>query len=289
MNKSKVAAINDLVRTHIDRRGLQGIASKSAFENAIEDLYTSERVMIVTGFLVRDCMIGETDGPIGALSLAHALENMGKEVMLLTDQFSQQMIFQGISVLGLDAEMVIIPFIETEDFLSEKISSFNPSHIIAIERPGAASDGCCYSMNGEDLSSLIPKADYLFDVAHVMGIKTIAIGDGGNEMGMGSAFEYISSSVLNGEIIASMSRADHLIVAGVSNWGGYGLAAGLSLRTGRLLMHNEADEERIMSTIIACGAVDGVTKKTEPSVDGYSFEENMGIFKKIREIAKELC
>ncbi len=285
MNKLKVAAINDLVRTHIDRRGLQGIASKSAFENAIEELYLSKRVMVVTGFLVRDCMIGETDGPMGALSLAHALENMGKKVMLLSDQFSQQMISEGICVLGLDAEMVVIPCIETDDFLDEKISSFRPSHIVAIERPGAASDGCCYSMNGENLSSFIPKADHLFDIAKEMGIRTIAIGDGGNEMGMGSAVDYIKSSVLNGEIIASQSRADHLIVAGVSNWGGYGLAAGLSLKSGKLLMHDAADEERVMSTIIACGAVDGVTKRTEPSVDGYSFEENMGIYEKFHRIA----
>ena len=43
--------------------------------------------------------------------------------------------------------------------------------------------------------------------------------------------------------IASVVRVDHLVVAGTSNWGAYGIVAGLERLTGRLLLHTP-DQER---------------------------------------------
>ena len=56
---------------------------------------------------------------------------------------------------------------------------------------------------------------------------TIGIGDGGNEVGMGKIFEHIvtSPNIPNAAQIACTVSADFLIVASVSNWGGYALAA----------------------------------------------------------------
>src|SRR5680860_1516297 len=59
---------------------------------------------------------------------------------------------------------------------------------------------------------------------------TIGIGDGGNEIGMGSLpQEIINRDIPNGEMIAATTSTDHLIVAGVSTWGGYGIVAALAL------------------------------------------------------------
>ena len=58
---------------------------------------------------------------------------------------------------------------------------------------------------------------------------TIGIGDGGNEIGMGSLpKEIIDNDIPNGQLIAATVPADHLIVAGVSTWGGYGMVAALA-------------------------------------------------------------
>ena len=49
---------------------------------------------------------------------------------------------------------------------------------------------------------------------------TIGIGDGGNEIGMGKIpHETIVKNIPNGDLIHCRVPTDHLIVAGVSNWG----------------------------------------------------------------------
>lgn len=52
------------------------------------------------------------------------------------------------------------------------------------------------------------------------------LGDGGNELGMGKVFQKIlDSSIPNKQEIACIVPTNHLIIASVSNWGGYALAA----------------------------------------------------------------
>ena len=46
------------------------------------------------------------------------------------------------------------------------------------------------------------------------------IGDGGNELGMGSLREEIYAHIPNGETIGCVVRSDAPIVASISNWGG---------------------------------------------------------------------
>ena len=58
-------------------------------------------------------------------------------------------------------------------------------------------------------------------------ITTIGIGDGGNEIGMGKVQQKVIEHIENGRNIASTVATDHLITAGVSNWGGSALVAAL--------------------------------------------------------------
>lgn len=55
--------------------------------------------------------------------------------------------------------------------------------------------------------------------------KFLAIGDGGNELGMGKVIDAIRNNISKGELIGAVTPADYLITASVSNWGGYALAA----------------------------------------------------------------
>ena len=59
------------------------------------------------------------------------------------------------------------------------------------------------------------------------GTVTIGIGDGGNEIGMGRVRARVVRDVPNGAKIASVVRTDHLVVAGTSNWGAWGVVAHL--------------------------------------------------------------
>ena len=66
---------------------------------------------------------------------------------------------------------------------------------------------------------------------------------------------------------ASVVSVDHLVVAGVSNWGAYGIVAQLGRLTGQALLHTPGDERRLIDACVDAGAVDGVTRKRERTVD----------------------
>jgi hypothetical protein len=67
--------------------------------------------------------------------------------------------------------------------------------------------------------------------------------------------------------IASVVTVDHLVVAGVSNWGAYGVVAQLGRLTGQRLLHTPAEERKLIEACVKAGAVDGLTRRAEPTVD----------------------
>lgn len=280
------AGIDRLVREHIDQRGLGQVASLGALRQASRQLSASRSVLIVTGFPVRARQVGETDGPIGALSLAYALERLGKPVVILTDRYSCALIASGMGLLGLESGLHCLPLHFSRQEAIRLLDRFNPSHLVSVERPGRAKDGRIYSMRGEDLSDLTPGIDDLFEVARERNRMTIAIGDGGNELGMGRIADLIEQKVPHGRIIANRTRADLLIVAGVSNWGAHGLVSTLSLEAHRCLLYPPDQERALLEELVAHGAVDGVTQCNESSVDGYGVEENQRIFESFHRIVK---
>jgi hypothetical protein len=96
---------------------------------------------------------------------------------------------------------------------------------------------------------------------------TIGVGDGGNEIGMGSVRARLAREGALIARIASVVAVDHLVVAGVSNWGAYGIVAQLGRLTGQRLLHGPAEERRLIAACVAAGAVDGLTRRAEPTVD----------------------
>ena len=99
-------------------------------------------------------------------------------------------------------------------------------------------------------------------------VTTIGVGDGGNEIGMGNVRARLKGAAALAKRIASVVRVDHLVVAGVSNWGAYGIAAHLGRLAGRLLLHTPDEERRIVGACVSAGACDGVTRRREATVDG---------------------
>lgn len=279
--------IEKLIGIDVGGRGLSNALQLGDLEGAVTELYKSERVIIITGFCIRDTMTGETDGPIGTASLAKGLLKIGKEVMIVTDEFSVDLVNACCGVLEIDCIIEVVPYDGVEDYCISLIKGFKPTHVVALERPGRAKNGGSYSMRGEDLSSFIPNTDPLFWEAQRKGIKTIAIGDGGNEMGMGKIAEYISKNVKHGQLICAETSADFLIIAGVSNWGGHGIVAGLSLNVCENLLHERFHEIKMVEEMIKVGGVDGCSKRSECTVDGLSLETNLEILEGLHELIEE--
>jgi hypothetical protein len=256
-------------------RGLAAHAPPGCLAPAAEALAAAARVIVVTGFCVRSRRIGETDGLSGALALASALHSLEKKVVFLTDEFSAPLLAAGMKVDGGKTPVHLLGQSQedADAVIDALLASFAPTHAVAIERPGNAADGHRYSMRGEMLDDLVVSADRLFAPPGKRGYTTLAIGDGGNELGLGGLRQALGGCVEHGETIFCATPADHAIPAGVSNWGAYALAATLSLLAGRLLIRAPTHERSVLAAMVAAGAVDGRTQRCAISVDGLAWDD----------------
>jgi hypothetical protein len=268
-----IQRIDRLARRDPGQRGFVTFAEVDHLGRAAKQLLAAERIILVTGFCIRAAMIGENDGPPGTLALAEALRQLGKDVQLVTDPHSAGLLTAGAAAFGTPFPTLELNLDQAQADLQIEalLAAFSPTHVVAIERPGNAIDGHRYSMRGETLDDLVPSADRLLQAPH--SYRTIAIGDGGNELGMGSLRASLMCHVLHGELIFSATAADEVIPAGISNWGAYALVAALSLLAGRQLLRSPADERTRLEALLAAGAVDGCTRQPDLSVDGIAWEE----------------
>ena len=272
-SQQAIARIEMLARRDPGARGLASHADTHDLAAAADELLGGERVVIVTGFCIRAAMIGETDGPPGALVIADALRQLGKEVVLVTDSHSNRLLEAGAALYGAPLPIVVLSAQQAvaDQQIEELLHSFKPTQVLAIERPGSAVDGHRYSMRGEALDDLVPATDRLLQANGAC--RTIAIGDGGNELGMGSLRSALMPRITHGELIFCATPADYVIAAGISNWGGSALAAALALRSGRVQLRTPDYEQAVLRAMVAAGAVDGCTRKNELSVDGLPWDE----------------
>jgi hypothetical protein len=266
-------------------RGLAAHAAPKLLAPAAGTLAAAKRVVVVTGFCVRSRRIGETDGLPGALALAGALRSLGKDVVLLTDGFSASLLAAGMEADGSGTPTPVHLLGQSQEeadaAIDALLASFAPTHVVAIERPGNAADGHRYSMRGEMLDDLVVSADRLFAPPGKRSYTTLAVGDGGNELGLGGLRQALGGCVEHGETIFCATPADYAIPAGVSNWGAYALAAALSLLAGRLLIRAPARERPVLAAMVAAGAVDGRTQRCALSVDGLAGDDYASVLEAI--------
>ncbi len=138
----------------------------------------------------------------------------------------------------------------------------------------------CHNMRGEVIDEFTAPTHLLFDLLGLVfpQARTIGIGDGGNEIGMGKVPWLELTRRLTGSHagwVPCRIATDWNILAGTSNWGGYALGAAVAWlrRCHDLLLAETADRQlQILEAMIANGpAVDGVTRRREATVDGLPF------------------
>ena len=162
---------------------------------------------------------------------------------------------------------------------------------VATDKLCRSADGSPRNMRGQDISSYTALLDDLF----VAGPwQTIAIGDGGNEIGMGAIpRSLIARHVAHGETIACVTAARHLIVAGVSNWGAYALIGALAVLRDdwcRTLLGclDETLDRAVLEAMIEQGpAVDGVSRLPTPTVDNIDIATHHHILRTIRTLVEQ--
>lgn len=259
----------------------------------------------------------ETDGPPGAAILSAALRHSGIAAQIVTDAHCESAMRVAAREMGLpESTVVTIPSSSDaqkewfHNFLEAPQDGYRLTHLIALERVGPSHDldsiqrhlissepnwqqrlaefadsvpeharNRCHNMRGECIDAHTAPLHRLFEMAHCKtGIRTIGIGDGGNEIGMGSIMWHELTQRLSGPAAARVPcriATDWTIVCGVSNWGGQALAAAVLMLKG---MANVARNWTALQQLAALErivmegpAVDGITRQQTPTVDGLPF------------------
>lgn len=273
-----------------------------------------QTVWLMTGFYIPAAMpaAAETDGPPGTALLAAVLTALGMDVSILTDSRCAACVKTAAEQYGLaDQTVVILPETACEIEMWTRAALSSPanrdlSHVIAIERVGPSYTLADLGRTDEPASHRVTYSDAVsvehYDHCHNMrgliideytaplhrvveivsaerpGVRSIGVGDGGNEIGMGALPWTEIRRRLTGptaSLIPCRIATDWTVIAGVSNWGAQALAAGCATRRNRADVLAkwtvESEEQRLRNLVAANLAVDGVTRLYEPTVDGLPF------------------
>jgi hypothetical protein len=256
-----------------DRRGISHLRPHLPADYATESgqlvLDNPGTAIIVTGFFILDAGKAETDGPAGAIVIGSALSQLGYTVVHVTDKYAAEIMDAAGGDYSSVIEFPITDDNSSKEFAAQMLKDVGPSVLVAIERCGLTDEGKYRNMRGRDISDYNARIDHIFDA----GIPSVGIGDGGNEIGMGNLANEVTQ-VESLVKIPCITQTSKLMLASVSNWGGYGLAAALSELSGRNLLPSVEEEQALLKQTVDLGAVDGMSAQQEYKVDGFTLEEN---------------
>ena len=233
--------------------------------------------LLITGFPIKG--IAETDGPPGAAAVARALRALSWHVVTVVDPMTRPVIEALNRDLGEIEEIDADGIPQAEAATGRLLDRIRPHAAIAIERPGLTADGRLANMRGETLDPSPMPMDGLLRVPISVGI-----GDGGNELGLGSLASFMRQRRISPA--PCITRARHVLLASVSNWGAYGFTAMLEMLAGRPLLPTETDDRRWMRAIVRAGAVDGVTARCEPTVDTFHHDRTAQVLHRLADVCQ---
>ena len=238
-------------------------------------------VLLTTGFIVPPWLRAETDGPVGAATLARALNLcLDATPVIVTEKVISEMIPPVLRAAGLEVasysraketyrRIAVEPFTtdgrKAQEQARELLDRIKPSAVISIEKASPNEKGVFHSGVGYDITPLHAKVDILIQEAHARGILTIGIGDGGNEIGMGCIKDTIKKVLPTGAKCGcpcgagthSGIETDILVVCMVSNWGCTAIEANLALAFGRIeILHDRAMEDKLLEEAASAGFID---------------------------------
>ncbi|MGZ4413902.1 MAG: glutamate cyclase domain-containing protein [Gaiellaceae bacterium] len=252
---------------------------------------------------------GEVDGLLGAAALARSLTlTLGVQAVILTEERTEQPMGAVCRAAGLNFRrpaddstansVVFIPMPIEADACEaqavELLDTHRPAAIIAIEKLSPNTKGIIHGSTGISYDDHHAKPQFLIAEARRRGILTAGIGDGGNEVGFGKVAELVADIIPAGRVCACPCGAgniaavatDHLVVAAISNWGGYGVAAMIAYLkddpASSLITEDEL--ERMLRACVDNGAYDGAYARPLLSDDGVPLEAHRAFTTLLRNI-----
>ena len=268
---SPITQIEDIILQD-DIRGMKALRAhmKNGWLDASAQLLLDHpgKILIATGFYILRASEPETDGPPGAVAIGEALKALGNTVAYVTDAPCAN----AMRAIAGDDEVIEFPITTHRDsmeFAHDLLVKHAPSALVSIERAGLVGDGTYRNWKGLDFSEFNAKIDHMFE----QHPQSVGIGDGGNEIGMGNMRRVIPG-IENLPDDPCTTTTTELIIASVSNWGGYGLVAALSLKSGENLLPSVEKGYEWVKDVVAVGAVEGMTGESKDWVDGRPPEDD---------------
>ncbi|MFW2487333.1 DUF4392 domain-containing protein [Clostridium chromiireducens] len=282
----------------------------NAAKKLVNTLKEGDLVYIMTGFVLLPFKKAEMDGIVSSILLARSLiKAFNVKPVIICPEDNMEAVKNLAQVMGLHfydsieelneypISISAVAFTkdvnEAEKQADEIISKGLPGAVISIECPGANSVGTYHNAVGLDVTELEAKQDILFAKLQDKGVLNIAIGDLGNEIGMGTIKEHLEEYIpyaaegkcncgCNGGI-AVATKADNIITATVSDWGCYGLIAAIAyLRKDLDILHTKELQEEAMVVASRSGMID-MYGWLVPAIDGFGLSLNLSMVNLMRE------
>ena len=322
--------IDRLISIDYPRRGVIDLLSTAARAHhsrpltmAAADLLRSHLspgrlALIATGWLDRPHInrnIAESDGPPGAAVLARALHfGFGAVPVLLVEKEIVPAVTAAVQAAGLRcvepdqaiaavaspsalhaAAVVAFPTETGEaDEAARRICEiYDVGAFVAVEKGGRNAQGRVHTSRGHDTTDVLANIDAVVAACGERGIPTIGVGDGGNEIGMGTIADRLTGRLRFadecrcgcGGGVVPHQVTDVVVAATVSNWGAYGIAAALAVLLRRPdLLHTPQMEEDILRACAREGLIDGVSGQVAPSADGLGLNVHKAVVTLLRAV-----
>ena len=285
--------------------------SMNAARKLVDTVKEGDIVYVMTGFVLRPYKKAEMDGIVSSMLLCRALvKAFGAKPIIICPEDNRKAVeslsacvglhlFEDIDTLReIPVSMSAIYFTKSEAEAAAQadaiIAKAKPTAVISIEAPGANEKGCYHNAVGLGVTELEAKMDILFEKLQQLGILNIAIGDLGNEIGMGTIADtlekyipYAGKGACNcgcGGGLAVKTKADNIITATVSDWGCYAMIAAIAyLKENIDIMHTADIEEEAVKCASNSGMID-MYGWLIPAIDGFGLEINLPIVALMREM-----
>ncbi|WP_209509390.1 MULTISPECIES: glutamate cyclase domain-containing protein [unclassified Ruegeria] len=298
-------------------RALEGRSLVGAAADALMAVPEGGTVVLTTGSVSRAWItpdLGENDGPSGAAAIARALVlarnvtcvMLCEETLLPAIQNTCQaaglfpVTVEQAAIAKADkslATIVMLPY-ATDDADGKAqaetlLAKLNPDLLFSTERVGRNEFGVYHSMRGIDYGMGRARVDFLFDLALERGIPVVAVGDGGNEIGMGKVADHVKAHVPYGDTcqcgcgggIGAVTGCDVLVTAACSNWGCTAIAAAMAARAGNAkLLHTPNRETLLLDTMVSNGLINSTHGIVDDSVDGFPRQSHVAVAELCRTI-----
>lgn len=272
--------------------------STNAAQKLIDAIKENDLVYIITGFVLIPHNKAETDGMVSSLTLADFLiKAFCVRVCFVTPPECTKAVenvckYFDIKMSSLDdvtenkGSFAHVVF--TKDFehakaqSDEMISKEIPKAVLSIEAPGRNEVNTYHNAVGKDITEVEAKTDILFEKLLEMGVFNIAIGDLGNECGMGAVKEHIKKYIpyadkgecscgCNGGLLSNQ-EADNIITATVSDWGTNAMMAAMAYIADKKDYFNNAKQQLELMQLCADSGLIDMYGEHIPRIDGIGGE-----------------